>query len=62
VDVSTKQAEEIGRIQDSIKSLYQNTSENTAAMQNNANVSEELSSQSAILKDLVGRFRVGKTS
>ncbi|MCL2399404.1 MAG: methyl-accepting chemotaxis protein [Defluviitaleaceae bacterium] len=59
-NVSNEQAEEISKIQDSMEELYRGSSDNTSAVQNNASVSEELSSQANMLMSLVDRFKIGK--
>jgi len=59
--VSEEQAEEIGRIQSSMESIYNSSSNNTSAVQNNASVCEELSSQASVLMSLVERFKIGKS-
>ena len=58
--VSEEQAEEIGRIQNSMESIYAATSNNASAVQSNASVSEELSSQASMLMSLVERFKIGR--
>ncbi|MCL2610375.1 MAG: methyl-accepting chemotaxis protein [Defluviitaleaceae bacterium] len=57
---SNKQAEEISRIQNSMEAIYRGSSANASAVQNNASVSEELSSQANMLMSLVDRFKIGK--
>jgi len=59
-NVSNEQADEIDRIQNSMDEIYRGTSDNNMAVQKNASVSQELSSQASMLKDLVGRFRISK--
>jgi len=59
-NASNKQAEEISRIQNSMEAIYRDSSANTSAIQNNASVSEELSSQENMLMSLVDRFKIGK--
>jgi len=57
---SNEQAEEIGRIQTSMEDIYDGAERNATAVQNNASVSEELSSQASMLMSLVARFKVRK--
>ncbi|MDR2166297.1 MAG: methyl-accepting chemotaxis protein [Clostridiales bacterium] len=56
--VSGEQADEIGKIQNSMEAIYNAANENAMAVQSNAAVSEELSAQASTLKGLVERFRV----
>ena len=57
-DVSTAQAGEVEKIQNSMESIYRGTSENAIAVQDSASVCEELSSQASVLKSLVERFKI----
>ena len=59
-NVSNEQAEEIERIQNSMEVLYNGTHNNTSAVQSNASISEELSSQASTLMSLVERFNLRK--
>lgn len=58
--VSDEQAEEISIIQNSMEAIYRSVSDNASSVQNNASVSEELSSQANMLMSLVERFKIGK--
>jgi len=55
---SQHQAEEIDKIQNNIEAIYRSTSDNSAAVQSNASVSVELSSQASMLRNLVSRFKI----
>ena len=57
--LSEEQADEIIRIQNSMEAIYQSATDNTSSVQDNASVSEELSSQANMLMSLVERFRIG---
>ena len=56
--VSGEQAEEISKVSQSMALLNEGASDNSAAVQGNASVSQELSSQASVLRSLVGRFTV----
>jgi len=58
-NVSKEQSDEIRKIQDSMEVIYQGATENSSAVQSNASVSEELSSQASMLMSLVDRFKIG---
>ena len=55
---SNEQSHEIARIQASMETIYRGSEDNSAAVQNNASVSEELTSQASMLRDLVGQFKI----
>ena len=57
---SNEQAEEINKIQSNMEELYFGTKNNAFAVQSNASVSEELSSQANVLMSLVDKFKVRK--
>jgi len=57
---SIEQAAEISRIQNTMSEIYSATADNNNAVQSNASVSEELSSQSIMLNSLVSRFKISK--
>ena len=57
---SNEQAEEISIIQNSIEAIHKSAADNATAVQSNASVSEELSSQANILTALVDRFKIKK--
>ena len=54
---SNEQVEEIARIQSNMEALHKGAYENASSVQDNASVSEELSSQASMLTSLVGRFK-----
>ncbi|MCL2752870.1 MAG: methyl-accepting chemotaxis protein [Defluviitaleaceae bacterium] len=58
--VSGEQADEISRIRQSMDVVHHGSSENYAAVQDNASVSEELSAQATSLQNLVVKFKVRK--
>ena len=58
--VSGEQAEEIGKIQNSMEAVHSGTTVNSASVQNNASVSEELSSQASMLRSLTGQFKISR--
>jgi methyl-accepting chemotaxis protein len=55
---SKEQADEIGRIHGTMEAIYKGNENNASSVQNNASVSEELSSQATMLRDLVGQIRI----
>jgi len=55
-----EQADEIGKIKSNMETIYAQTYDNSAAVQSNASVSEELSSQAGILTNLVGQFKISQ--
>ncbi|MCL2198531.1 MAG: methyl-accepting chemotaxis protein [Defluviitaleaceae bacterium] len=57
---SNEQAEEISRIQNSMESIHRGANDNASSVQNNAAVSEKLSSQANMLMSLVDRFKTKK--
>ena len=57
---SNEQAEEISRIQQSMEIIHRSSADSSAAVQGNASVSEELSSQANMLMALVDRFKIKK--
>jgi methyl-accepting chemotaxis protein len=59
-NISNEQAEEISKIQNNIEIIYVSASNNSASVQSNAAVSEELSSQANMLMSLVERFKINK--
>ena len=59
-NVSNEQAEEISKIQNNIETIHVSASNNSASVQSNATVSEELSSQASTLMSLVERFKIGR--
>jgi len=54
---SGEQADEITKIQQSTETLYNSTAENNNNVESNASVSQDLSTQADILRDLVGQFK-----
>jgi len=56
--ISNEQAEEISKIQNSMEAIYRGVTDNALAVQSNASVCEELSSQATMLMSLVDRFKV----
>jgi len=56
--VSEEQAGEISKMQTNMDSIYSATHDNANAVQSNASVSEELSSQASVLMSLVDRFKI----
>jgi len=60
--VSEEQTEEISRIQYSMETIYTASSSNANAVQINASVSEELSSQASMLMSLVERFKISRAT
>ena len=58
--VSYEQAEEVSRIQNNVEDLSDRISQDSATVENNAAVAEELSSQAHMLMALVDRFKVGR--
>jgi len=58
--VSSEQAEEISKIQNSMEAVHSGTSINSASVQSNASVSEELSSQASMLRSLTGQFKINR--
>jgi len=59
-DASNEQAEEIIKIQNNMEAIHRNASDNTSAVQSNASISEELSSQANMLMSLVDRFKISR--
>ena len=57
-DASKEQASDIEKIQGSIETVNRGAAYSTDAVQANASVSEELSSQASVLRSLVGQFRI----
>ncbi|MCL2398420.1 MAG: methyl-accepting chemotaxis protein [Defluviitaleaceae bacterium] len=57
-NVSCEQANEITRIQNSMETVYNGILVDSASAQNNASVSEELSTQASVLRALVSRFKI----
>ena len=57
-NASNEQAGEISKLQSNMESIHIATSGNTNAVQSNASVSEELSSQAGTLLNLVERFKI----
>ena len=55
---SSDQAEDINQINKDMEDIYNSTTENNSVLQNNAAISQELSSNSQQLNALVARFRV----
>jgi len=58
--VSSEQADEISKIQNSMEAVHSGTSINSSSVQNNASVSEELSSQASMLRSLTGQFKISR--
>ena len=56
--VSGEQADEISKIRQSMDIVHRGSTENFEAVQDNAAVSEELSSQASTLQNMVGQFRI----
>jgi|GEM_PF-2426948 len=57
---SNEQAEEIAKIQNSMETIHRGAENNSYSVQNNAAVSEELSSQANTLMTLVNKFKIGR--
>jgi len=57
---SSEQAEEINVIKTNIAAIYNGLSDDASSVQNNASVSEELSSQAHVLKGLVDVFKINR--
>ena len=56
--VSNEQADDIGRIQNSMETIYQGQMGNANIVQENATVAGELSAQSRTLHELIGKFKI----
>jgi len=56
--VSNEQAEGISKIQSNMEAIQHSAMDNSASVQGNASVSEELSSQASMLKNLISQFRI----
>ena len=56
--LSSEQAEEISKIKHNIEAVYRGSSDSSNAVQSNASVSEELSSQASMLRSLTEQFRI----
>ena len=57
---SNEQAEEISTIQSSMESIYQGAAANVATVQNNAEISGELSGQADMLRAMASKFTVSR--
>jgi PAS domain S-box-containing protein len=57
---SNEQADEIVKIKSSMEAVHSGTSINSASVQSNAAVSEELSSQASMLRSLTDQFKISK--
>jgi methyl-accepting chemotaxis protein len=61
-EASNEQASGIAQINKGIEQVSQVVQNNSATAEQSAAASEELSSQAELLKEMVGRFRLGKTA